>query len=486
MRYVIRVYFSLIFAVILLLGMALPASAAIAAPNILTIDSIEVYRDALGDEDSQLMLVRFNADYTANTTIYDITESLLFVLKDNTGAIVKTASAYAYFNDGWDNGIIAMEFQPTSPLTWSGAYTLYLDGVPTIDWYGGSPPSTNSNVITWLDEGSVSAVQDRLTTRLRYIAEKLETDWGIDLIESTSAGKVLTEYGEDYFTNSISGLRNICPDLFYQSMQAVEYEHDILITDLLSSGADTAVLINNTDYCAQTFAPSEAYSITGMNMICYRVGNPATLTVSLRATAVGLPSGADLVLGTYDTSTIGTSTNGTWINVAFTSDYALTAGVTYALVARTSAAGVGNQLQWLADTGNGYANGEECTFVAAVWAAVPANDLLFEVEARNAITQGLAHRIEDRLVGTQFDFTNWSNTWGLSRIWWSTIFWLGISAVVMVAAAFGSNAWDCSMVVLALMISYGWRGGWVDTIAFALIFAFLSIGVVYAIFWKKA
>jgi hypothetical protein len=486
-KYLYRITAAIILVMILIVSFAIPVFAAdIDLPDVQTIDKIEVYNDALGEEDSQLWLVNYNCDYTSNTTTYDISEAFIFVLKETTTNVtVGMATAYPYFDSGYDNGIISFEFEASEALTWGGNYTLYFYGNPTLDWFGGTPPVVNSNAITWLDEGSVNEVQDRLTTRLRYIAGVLEAEWVIDLIETSSTGTVFTTYGEDYFTNSISDLRDICPDLFYQSMTAVEYEHDILITDMLSSGADTSQSINTTSWASQTFQPSESYSITGINIPAYRVGLPGTLTVSLRTTAAGLPDGADLVSGTYDADTLGTAITGSWINIAFSSDYPLTVGTTYALVARTSVGGA--TMNWLLDTDNGYADGQECTSAdsGATWVAVPANDLLFEIEGRGAKTMGIAARVEERLVGTQFDFTDWADEWGLSRIWWSTIFWVAISAVVMVAASFGANSWDCSMVVLAIMISYGWRGGWVDTIVFAMIFALLSGGVIYAVFWKR-
>lgn len=475
--------------VVSLLSFYVPVYAVvdIDLPDIQTIDKIEVYNDALGEDDSQLWLISYDCEYTTNTTSYDISQAFMFVLKDSDGNVVGATTAYPYFDDGFTKGIVAIEYESSDALTWSGNYTLYFYGNPTLSWFGGTAPSVNSNAITWFDEGSVSDAQDRLTTRLRYVATILEQEWSIDLIETSSTGTVLTLYGEDYFTNSISDLRNICPDLFYQSMTSVSYEHDILITDGLSTGADSAQSMNTTTWVSQTFTPSQSYDITGVNIPVYRVGLPGNVVVSLRSTVAGLPSGSDLVSGNCSADNVTTGIDGEWINVSFSTDYSLVSGTVYAIVARTTAGG-GTSLNWLIDTGNGYADGQECTSVnsGVAWVAVPANDCLFEIEARNAVTMSISERVEDRLVGTQFDFTSWANEWGLSRIWWSTIFWIAISAVIMVAASFGANSWDCSIVVLAMMISYGWRGGWVDTIVFALFFALLSGGVIYAVFWKRS
>lgn len=486
-RNLFRILIALFLTVIPLLSVAMPVYGAdIDLPDVQLISGIEVYNDALGEDDSQVWLINFRCEYTTNTTSYNIGEAFLFVLKETaTGNVVGATTAYPYYNDGFSYGIVSLEYSATNALTWNGNYTLYFYGNPSLDWVGGVPPSVNSNAITWIDEGSVADAQERLTTRLRYIASNFEAQWSIDLIETSSSGTVFTLAGEDYFTNSISNLRDMCPDLFFQSMTSVEYEHDILITDQLSSGSDSAQLINTTSWVAQTFTPSQKYDMTGVNIPVYRVGLPGNVTVSLRATAAGLPVGADLVSGSSDVDAITTDINGTWINVSFTEDYSLVSGTVYAIVVRTTV--IGGTLNWLIDTDNGYASGQQCTSAnsGVLWVAVPANDCLFEIEGRNAIIMSISDRVEDRLVGSQFDFTNWSNEWGLSRIWWSTIFWIAISAVIMVAASFGANSWDCSMVVLAIMVSYGWRGGWVDTIVFAMTFALLSGGVIYAVFWKR-
>lgn len=486
-RNLLRILIALFLTMIPLFSIAIPVYAVnIDLPDVQTIDKIEVYNDALGEDDSQLWLVSFRCEYSTNTTSFDISKAYMFVLKETaTGNVVGVTTAYPYYNDGYDYGIVSFEYEPADALTWSGNYTLYFYGNPALDWFGGTAPSVNSNAITWLDEGSVVDAQERLTTRLRYIASTLKTSWSADLVGTSSTGTVLTLSGEDYFTNSISNLRDICPDLFYQSMTSVEFEHDILITDQLSSGADSAQQVNTTSWVSQTFTPSQKYDITGINIPVYRVGLPGNITASLRATAVGLPTGADLVSGSYYADVITTDANGVWINISFDEDYELVSGTVYAIVIRTTV--VGGTINWLLDTDNGYADGQECTSIdsGVTWVAVPANDCLFEIEARNAVVMSIADRVEDRLVGSQFDFTSWSDEWGLSRIWWSTIFWIAISAVIMVAASFGSNSWDCSMVVLAIMISYGWRGGWVDTIVFAITFALLSGGVIYAVFWKR-
>ena len=121
---------------------------------------------------------------------------------------------------------------------------------------------------------------------------------------------------------------------------------------------------DGNDYCtsttwlAQTFTPANAHSIIQIDLLLFRVSNPGTATVSIRATdGSGLPTGADLTSGTLDVSAITTDTNGLWYSFSVTS-YALTASVKYAIVLRPSNAPP-NYLRWR-DMSGGYTGGNWC------------------------------------------------------------------------------------------------------------------------------
>lgn len=145
------------------------------SPDVMTVDSVEVYRSVITPND-QLWLVPFNCDYTTNSTDYDISEAFIFRLMDSTPAIVNTTTAYPYYDSGYDNGIVAIYFDTDDALTWNGSYSIYLEGNPALVWASGDPPYVSSNVTSWIDEGSVLDAQDRLTTRIRYIAQQLEDE----------------------------------------------------------------------------------------------------------------------------------------------------------------------------------------------------------------------------------------------------------------------------------------------------------------------
>jgi hypothetical protein len=271
-------------------------------------------------------------------------------------------------------------------------------------------------------------------------------------------------------------------------MKAATFADDVLVLDYFAGGADTGLVTFGANWFAQTFTASESYTITGVQIPAYRVGNPGNITASIKTTAAGVPAvAADLTSGTYDGNTLTTDTGGQWIDIAFTTDYALTSGTTYAIVIRAIAGGAANYVVWLADTANGYSGGQECSSInsGGAWAAVPANDCLFEILVRGGASLSIGHRYEMRLLGTQFDVSQIATNWGLSNMWVSTIIWLVAAIVICVAIAFATNAWDCWWIIMCIMAAYGWRAGFADTYLLVGMLAMSMIGVVYAVWWKK-
>lgn len=105
------------------------------------------------------------------------------------------------------------------------------------------------------------------------------------------------------------------------------YEHYLV-------GDDTGHLLTPTDWYAQTFTPEVAHRSTSVKLKLYRVGHPGTITVSIRRTIDGLPSGPDLCLGTTWGNTLTTDTNGEWREIELPGGPDLSAFIRHAIVAR--------------------------------------------------------------------------------------------------------------------------------------------------------
>lgn len=150
------------------------------------------------------------------------------------------------------------------------------------------------------------------------------------------------------------------------------------------TGDDAHLAIWESDYWgAQTFTTATAHTITSVKLLLYRVLEPGTVTVAIRATSgtPAYPSGSDLCSGTTDGDTLPTASPYQWREITFGTGTDLAASTKYAIVVRVGAdADVNNYVGWRADTANGYANGNEVysTDNGVNWSAHANYDLLFE------------------------------------------------------------------------------------------------------------
>ena len=71
-----------------------------------------------------------------------------------------------------------------------------------------------------------------------------------------------------------------------------------------NTGDDASGRAYGNEWRAQTFTPSVSFNITSVKLKLFREGNPGTVTVSIRATSGGVPTGSDLCWGTTNGSTL--------------------------------------------------------------------------------------------------------------------------------------------------------------------------------------
>lgn len=141
-------------------------------------------------------------------------------------------------------------------------------------------------------------------------------------------------------------------------------------------------VFSTTNWYAQTFKPSVTHDINQVRIKAFREGAPGQITVSIRATTAGKPSGADIVSGTRDADDFTTVSPGEWyeINIVPTT---LTAGVTYAIVIRTAGADTNNDVLWRTDvTSPAYADGSAyvSSDTGATWTIQGADNMFEELE----------------------------------------------------------------------------------------------------------
>lgn len=626
---------------VLALGVAFPVYAQIREPDgIFTINQIEAYRNCLELND-QLYLITGTVEYATSPTNYTVDEAYIVRLM-NGAAELGSTTFYPYYDSGYDVGVCAIYFDSASAPAWNGAYSVDIDGNPTLHWldsaataatamdgaiaddggvytdetaasnsaaandmtlmpaapadddayYFGSsgmfdhitlnvgtngnwtgtytweywdgdewkavtglsdgttgftagtgnrevsydcpedwqqttvngttlywlrfrvvtftaivvqplgtqswtntlatPPTVSSSTFSlWYDGGTLLATRERLTTRIRALAANLENEWNpvtVDLIEDFAGEAKFTDEGETYFDNTIDNLRTICPDLYYDVVITPEFPDMEMVQDFYMSDDDGDRDAHGNNWFAQTFTPTANYSINGVYLKMLRVGAPGDLTVSIRATAAGLPAAGDVVSGTLSTTDFTTDADGDWYFVSFTADTALTSGTTYAIICRALAGNAANYVGWRSNSAGTYAGGQACSSINAgvAWAAIAAEDFMFSVTATDSYAMSYRNRLANQLVGTRFDMTSIAADLNMSRMWFSSALWFVGVFVICFAASLAARSYKIAMLVMIIMLPFGALLGFVY-LELALLWAFAAFLVaIYVYFYRPA
>lgn len=143
--------------------------------------------------------------------------------------------------------------------------------------------------------------------------------------------------------------------------------------------ADSANVTYSTNWTYQTFTTGGTpHTVSAINLYLKRTSTPGDVTVSLRHTAGGVPTGSDITTGTLETTTVPTST--TWHQVTVT-EVGLEANTVYAIVIRAPAGDVAKYISWrltnpgLYGGGNAGRSGDGGT----TWESEAPADYMFEI-----------------------------------------------------------------------------------------------------------
>lgn len=150
----------------------------------------------------------------------------------------------------------------------------------------------------------------------------------------------------------------------------------------------------------QTFTPSEAHKITSVKLLLYRLGSPGTLTVGIRATSGGEPTGGDLCSGSTDGDTLPTTSPYEWREITLGDGYDLDADTQYAIIIKAPDGNSTNSVWWRKDASDPtYAGGLALYSVDEVtWYTYATQDYMFEewgeVAAPPTVTTSAASSVE--------------------------------------------------------------------------------------------
>jgi len=145
---------------------------------------------------------------------------------------------------------------------------------------------------------------------------------------------------------------------------------------------DSATLVDDDHWAAQTFTTTNGFNITIIELDMYRKESPGNLTVGIRKTdGSGHPMGSDIVTGNYNASGITSNTLGSPYNITVDST-ALNASTKYAIVMRALNANISSSYVGIKyKSGGAFANGNLETSVnsGVNWTAAANDDMTFTV-----------------------------------------------------------------------------------------------------------
>lgn len=359
----------------------------------------------------------------------------------------------------------------------------------TQSWTGvGSFPNVSTSIFTWYSATSVADGNSALTEYLRSAAIDLGITWGDNLTEVVNGQNYLNQNGEDYFTNVISGLKDLCPDLFANVLIGVDFPERHLGGEYNLGGDTAGNSTYSSNWFGQSFNTTVAQSINGIWLKGYRVGNPGNVTVALRNESGGLPTGANLVSGSVNSSAMTTDSDGDWYEWTFDDDQVLGTGIEYAIVVSAPSGNATDYFVWRKNTTGAYTEGQASysTDSGASWTAMAGEDFIFQTTVRNGWSGSLRNRLAARLIGTKFDMTNLGASFGLSRMWMTAIVWLIVSVLVAWGATRGAKSYKLGPMIMMFMFLFGGMTGFLYLEVSAMAALLSGVGGVYVTFYRTA
>lgn len=124
------------------------------------------------------------------------------------------------------------------------------------------------------------------------------------------------------------------------------------------AGDDRHDYMHSTTWRAQTFTPSVAHKILSVKLLLYRIGSPGDLTIGIRETSGGKPTGGDLCSGSRSANSFTEDTGGLWYEITLGAGFDLEADKQYAIVGRALDGSLNNQVEWRLSGDDTYDGGQ--------------------------------------------------------------------------------------------------------------------------------
>lgn len=481
---------------------------------------VDAYQSVI-DAGDQFFLARFYISYAVPANAPNaVGDAYLGTLKYD-GTAISTVRPIYTFDSGIANWFFAIYLSQSEVTSWNtvfgetmwsfpAKFTVSIIGNPTLTWAGGSPPAAQSmtdfTVDSFNSETDPETVHVSYTEPLiRMLAQYFEdaSAGTLDLIQNVGDVNKLTSDGETYFGASIANLRLIAPGVFVSSMTPLTFDRQDIITDYYAELPDQGVAVYGVNWTAQTFTTENNYPMSGISVRTYRVGNPGLVTISLRAVAAGVPTGADLVSGSKTGNDFTTWDEGDWVDIAYTSDYDLVAGTTYAIIVRAVAGDVNNYVVLRYVNAGTYDDGQKCDSnnSGVAWSADTGKDTLFSTITSGGVSLSYADKLKSYFDETGFGnpaggFDAVGESFGLSTDTAKLVIWIAVSVLI---AAFGAGyagrkrgmsivggQTGLFVALLATMAVVGGAKGFIDIWYPVMLGAICTLALIYTLFWGRS
>jgi len=175
------------------------------------------------------------------------------------------------------------------------------------------------------------------------------------------------------------------------------------------AGANNSLVWGNT-WLGQTFTTGAKVAVTRISItLAAGAGAPVgDFTVSVRATAAGIPTGVDLASQTVNANTLGVGAN------TFDLEYPLAAATMYAIVVRHPTGDAGNFWNMVFSNAAPYGGGTyiSCPDGDVTWATTPAFDFIFVVAGTSWFVESVAVTANEHIVAVEAN--PGANTFGIT------------------------------------------------------------------------
>jgi hypothetical protein len=241
-RTILKSSIAAILIIILSVISSLPVMASIASPDTFQIQDVQVYENGRESGD-QLYLVTYYIHYDSEP---DETAEELFILRllDGTGSEITSTKPYAFYNDGYDLGVMAFYLDADDAPDYEASLTVQLTGDPLADWTSDVPVTTTDGII-WTT-GESAEIREIISTRVIYLASTLEQAWTTEMITTTQGTTILSDTGAAYFLRVVPYLDTLAPYALGQYTFTPDFP-DVDVTDNdyaddLEAGIDGTIL----------------------------------------------------------------------------------------------------------------------------------------------------------------------------------------------------------------------------------------------------